>query len=389
LLLVAGVTVLKIVADENIPSVQSLFSPLGEVTLVNGRELGPEQLQQADILLVRSVTRVNKALLADSPVRFVGTATIGTDHLDINYLQSQGIQWANAPGSNANSVVDYVISACCRLEGVLEGLLAGDTVGIIGMGNVGARLYQRLSALGIRCKAFDPLIDQQRYPVLTSLDEVLQAQVICCHAPLSKTGDYPSYHLLNQQRLEMLGEGAMLLNAGRGGVIDNQALLALLADRQDLCVVLDVWENEPRILLDLLKRVDLASPHIAGYSFDGRRNGAQMIFSACCQWLKQPAQLAVEPQDSALSLQITETDNVVAAMKEAVLACYDIGKDDQTFRGALLHSRSSIDADGAVAFDRLRKQYPQRREFSCYQISNVAALHVEVASGLRALGFRL
>ena len=140
---------------------------------------------------------VNDQLLAGTPVRFVATATIGTDHLDIDYLEANQIGWASAPGCNANSVVDYIISVFCRLEGLLELLLADGTVGIVGMGNVGSRLYQRLSDLGIHCTAYDPLIDQKSYPILGDLNTVLAADVICLHAPLTVVGSHPSFHLLD------------------------------------------------------------------------------------------------------------------------------------------------------------------------------------------------
>jgi erythronate-4-phosphate dehydrogenase len=375
---------LNIVADENIPGVNQLFDHLGHVTLVEGRHISPEQVQQADILLVRSVSRVNAELLEGSNVRFVGTATIGTDHLDTGYLDTCGIAWASAAGSNADSVVDYVLSALCRLDGVLESLLAGADVGIIGMGNVGSRLYQRLSTLGISCKGYDPLIDQDSYPILMPLDDVLQCDVICCHAPLTIDGDHPSFHLLNKSRLDSLKSGAVLINAGRGGVVDNCALLEVLDQRQDLCVVLDVWENEPEIMLDLLKRIDLGSPHIAGYSFDGKLAGSKMIYEACCRMLGLPPHLQKPQTNSQLQLSVSEHDDVPAAMKEAVLACYDVARDDQNLRGRLLHGDPS---DKGELFDQLRKQYPVRRDISCYTVNNAGQLSQAVINGLGALGF--
>ena len=231
---------LKIVADENIPSVETIFSALGVVVTVNGRHLNKEQLLDADVLLVRSVTQVNRALLEGTPVRFVATATIGTDHLDKEYLKEKEIAWASAPGCNADSVVDYVISAFCRLEGLLEWLLADGVVGIVGMGNVGSRLYHRLNRLGINVCAYDPLIEQDRYSVLTNLDDVLKSDVICLHAPLSHDGDHPSYHLFDSDRLASLNTGTVLINAGRGAVVDNAALKQLLIERDDVSAVLDV-----------------------------------------------------------------------------------------------------------------------------------------------------
>lgn len=361
-----------------------MFSALGEVRSVNGRTLTREQLLEADVLLVRSVTAVNKALLEGTPVRFVATATIGIDHLDTAYLDANNIAWASAPGSNANSVVDYVISTFCRLDGVLEHVLSHGVVGIIGMGNVGSRLYQRLATLGIECRAYDPLIDQSRYPIMTDLDAVLAADVICMHTPLTTDGPFPSIHLLNQDRLNQLEFGAVIINAGRGGTLDNLALYNFLQKREDLCIVLDVWEAEPTINYELMKRVDIASPHIAGYSIDGKLAGAAMIYQACCQFLGVEVVAAPQPLDD-LAIVVTEKHNVIEAMKEAVLACYDVAADDQRLRGAMLHCAPD---ERGLGFDRLRKNYPQRREFSHCVISNRDQLDKAVLDGLTALGFR-
>ena len=376
---------LTIVADENIPQVKQRFSTLGDVITVNGRNLCPQQLQHADILLVRSVTRVNKSLLAGTPVRFVATATIGIDHLDIDYLEANKIGWASAPGCNANSVVDYIISAICRLDGLLELLLADGTVGIIGMGSVGGRLYQRLSDLEIRCTAYDPLIDQNSYPVLGDLETVLAADVICLHTPLTTTGSHPSLHLLNEDNLARINSGAVIINAGRGAVIDNNALKQTLVERDDICTVLDVWEGEPELDIELLKRVDLATPHIAGYSHDGKLIGLEMIYQACCCFFSlEPESLEVRSADDNLTIVLSEQSDRIAAMREAVLSCYDVAQDDQRFRGSLLRCQQQQRGE---EFDRLRKHYPERRELSRYRIVNVDELDNAVITGLSALGF--
>lgn len=385
---------LTIIADQNIPQVEALFAPLGKVHCVVGRELDQgkhrDLLLQADILLVRSVTRVNRQLLDGTPVKLVATATIGTDHLDISYLESRGIHWTAAPGSNAESVVDYVIGAFNRLPGTMQLLMAGGVVGIVGMGNVGGRLYQRLSALGINCRVYDPLIDQRSCSSLVDLDTVMAADVICLHVPLTREGDYPSYHLLNEERLAGLKPGTVLLNAGRGAVIDNQALKQLLEQRDDLCTVLDVWEHEPDIDIDLLKRVDLATPHIAGYSLDGKLRGAAMIFQRCCELLGldngNDDKLHI-PEPIHITLRHT-TDPLIA-IKSAVRACYDVAEDDQRLRGALLHPGMDANhSERALAFDQLRKNYPVRREFSNCRITNAAEFDRSVIKALGALGFQ-
>jgi len=349
-----------IVADENIPEVGRYFSALGEVRTRPGRSLAASDLGDAEILLVRSVTRVDAALLEGSRVRFVGTATIGTDHLDLEYLQRQGIAWASAPGCNATSVVEYVLSGLCVLDGVLERLLSGGRVGIIGLGNVGMRLMQRLRRLGIEAVAFDPFLAPA--PYLRDLDEVLAADVVCCHTPLTRTGPHPTHHLLNASRLQRLHPGAVLLNAGRGAMIDNRALLALLNERPDLRVVLDVWEGEPDIDLDLLERVAIATPHIAGYSLDGKLAGTRMILDACCSFLNESTpQLEAVAGDAPLMRLPSELTGA-ALLRGAVLAAYDVREDDRRLRSALAAG------GGAQAFDLLRKHYPVRRELAAYRV---------------------
>ncbi|WP_235015459.1 4-phosphoerythronate dehydrogenase [Oceanicoccus sp. KOV_DT_Chl] len=377
---------IRIVADENIPNVIERFSGLGSVKTVNGRALTSDQLQDVDVLLVRSVTPVAASLLAGTGVRFVGTATIGVDHLDTTYLDDHGIHWVSAPGSNADSVADYVISSLCRLDGVIGSLLRGATVGIVGMGNVGSRVYQRLSRLGIKCYGYDPLIEQDRYPVMTDLETVLAADVICLHTPLTTTGDFPSYHLLDKEKLASLQSGTVLINAGRGAVIDNQALKQLLEQRDDLCVVLDVWEPEPDIDIELMKRVDIATPHIAGYSLDGKLAGCEMLYQACCEFLGVLACDSSHDQGQLLSLHLQKTHLLDEGLIEAVLACYDVGLDDQRLRGSILHG---ADSDRGSIFDQLRKHYPVRREISQYQINHTGKLVPALRDALTALGFVL
>jgi erythronate-4-phosphate dehydrogenase len=276
------------------------------------------------------------------------------------------------------------------MEGLLKWLLADGVVGIIGLGNVGSRLYRRLDELGISCLGYDPLIKQGQYPILSDLDSVLAADVICLHAPLTIDGNHPSYHLLNAQRLGSLRSGTVIISAGRGAVVDTAALQAMLGERDDIGTVLDVWENEPNINIELMKRVDFVSPHIAGYSFDGKLTGTEMIYHACCQFLEVEADrigtkvLALTLDHGDLDIVISEKTDVVNAIKEAVLASYDIAEDDQRLRGQMLHCGES---ERGTKFDQLRKNYPVRREFSKFRIANAEELAVPVAAALQTLGF--
>ena len=355
---------MKIVADENIPCVQQAFASLGEVSLLPGRGLQAAQVRDADILLVRSVTRVDAALLEGSSVRFVGSATIGFDHVDRDYLQQQGIGFATAPGSNATSAAEYVVSALMVLSEQQGFELAGKTVGIIGCGNVGSRVRRKLSALGMQCRVNDPPLQTGGgHDDFVSLDEVLQADIVTVHVPLTRDSRHPTFHLVNETFLERLKPGAIFINTSRGAVADNRALAALLASRDDLSVVLDVWEGEPAISASLLQQVDLGTPHIAGYSYDGKLRGTEMIYRAACEYFAQPVcwHAADElPRVASIDLRSRGAGNTLAVATAIVLAAYDVRQDDARLRSTLSLSA----AERASAFDRLRKEYPVRREFT-------------------------
>lgn len=359
---------MKIVADENMPLVKEMFTPFGEVETFSGRELGPEQVKDADVLLVRSVTEVNAKLLDGSAVRFVGSATIGTDHVDQSYLEQQGIQFANAPGCNANAVVQYVLSVLFRLRPDWQ----RQTVGIIGCGNVGGRLFQVLQKLGVDCRCYDPFLSDADNLHLVSFKEVIQSDILCLHTPLTTDGLYPTFHLFDENVLSQLPPNILLINAGRGAVVDSRALLKLMP-QTSWQVALDVWEGEPDILLPLLELVNIGTPHIAGYSYDGKVNGTSMIRDALCSWLGKciPEQLVGE--DALVTLDIS-------TLSEAVLATFDVEEESRRMREMLLANSESV----SKSFDQLRKSCPKRLEFQHYKVSDEINT---LTQGLTALGF--
>ena len=367
---------MKIIADENMPLVRELFDQYGDVTCLPGRSICAEDVRDADVLLVRSITRVDRTLLAGSAVRFVGSATIGVDHIDQDYLAERGVGFSNAPGCNANAVVDYVCAALCALQVDWRALCSGkQTVGIIGCGNVGGRLYRRLKALGITVRCYDPFLAVQQNPDLTGLGRVLECDVISMHTPHTSDGPYPTRHMLSAGQLARLKAGTVLINAGRGPAIDNSALLQRLQQGVDLRVVLDVWEAEPEVPSALLQQVALATPHIAGYSVQGKLNGAVMIRDALLRWLGEPGSTG-------------QTDEIrrslgASGFSEAVLAAYDIREDDRRMRTALAEP---VSPKGEI-FDQLRKTYPHRHEFSRFRVAGVK--DPATARQLEALGFEL
>jgi len=377
---------MKIIADENIPCVREAFASLGEVTLLPGRGMRPEQVRAADLLLVRSVTRVDRELLAGSRVRFVGSATIGFDHVDRDYLQAQGIGFSTAPGSNATSAAEYVVSALMVLAERRGFDPAGKTVGIIGCGNVGSRVRRKLEALGMRCLVNDPPLQAQGgHGDFVDLERVLEADVITVHVPLTRSGPHPTLHLVDAAFLARLGPGAVFINTARGAVTDNAALDSLLAARTDLAVVLDVWEGEPAINAGLLEKVDLGTPHIAGYSLDGKLRGTEMIYRAACAFLDVPVQWsAAAALPPAPALELDGDAALLETVREAVLQCYDVRADDARLR----HTLTLPVTERAACFDRLRKEYPVRREFAEMEL-RAAHLDERLGQVLAGLGFTL
>lgn len=323
---------MRIVADENIAFAAECFGPLGELVLLPGRAISRPDLEQADILLVRSVTPVNRALLEETRVQFVGSCTIGTDHVDTAWLAQHNIAFAHAPGCNARAVVEYVLSALLALR---VDFLDGRRIGIAGCGNVGSRLLRCLQQAGANVCAYDPFLDDASLP-LVDFDSLLQCEVICLHTPLTRSGAYPTLHLFDATVIARLRPGTVLLNAGRGAVIDNAALLQRLLQQHDLQVVLDVWENEPAIDVALLEQIAIGTPHIAGYSAEGKWRGTEMVYEALCRHLGR----------DALPVPVKLAGDIVP---------YDVRLDD-----AALRARFPV--EGAAAFDGLRKHYVPRRE---------------------------
>jgi erythronate-4-phosphate dehydrogenase len=351
-----------IVADENIPLLDAFFAGFGEIRRVPGRSIDRATVDQADVLLVRSVTNVNRALLEGSKVRFVGTCTIGTDHLDLEYFNEAGITWSSAPGCNARGVVDYVLGSLMTLAEI-EGVdLTKRTYGVIGAGEVGGRLINVLKGLGWNVKVCDPPRQAAEGGDYVSLEQIIeQCDVISLHTPLTRSGDGATWHLFDQQRLQQLKPGAWLINAARGPVVENAALREVLLEREDLQAVLDVWEAEPEVDVELAELCVLATPHIAGYSLDGKQRGTAQIYQAYCEFIGQPANIQLSdllpaPWLSEVSLHADSDPAWALAM--LCRGVYDPRRDDADFRRSLVGNV----VEQRAAFDVLRKQYPVRRE---------------------------
>ncbi len=358
---------MKIIADENIPYAKEAFAALGKVTTLAGRQMQNSDLKHCDCLLVRSVTKVNKQLLQNTGIKFVASATIGTDHIDLDYLQQNNIGFANAPGCNAESASEYMINALFELSQKKGFDPFTLTAGIIGNGNVGSRVRQKLEILGIKTLINDPPLQAagDKSADYVSLQTILsECNFITCHVPLTHDGDHPTYHLINKERLNQLNKNTILFNAARGPVVDNSALSELLNERQDMTIFLDTWEGEPRVNQTLLKQVDYATPHIAGYSVEGKLRGTQMILAAASQFFKLNSNWDMQdylPPQKDIQLTEVEQNKI---WTQLFASHYQVHSDHQR----MLKLSTLSQQEMAIEFDLLRKNYPVRYEYNQFNV---------------------
>jgi erythronate-4-phosphate dehydrogenase len=374
---------MNICVDENIPFGSEAFGTFGDVLVVPGREITPEVVADCSMLMVRSVTRVGAELLENSTATFVATATIGIDHIDTEYLKEHTIGFAYAPGSNACSVAEYVVAALCHCAEKKGFDLSEKTLGIIGVGNVGSRVLRRAQALGMTCLCNDP--PKKRLTgssMFLSLQDVLRdSDIITVHVPLQKGGEYPTYHLVNDTFLTSMKKGAIVINTSRGKVLDETALKS----RFDLLggLVLDVWHDEPVVNPDILARADIATPHIAGYSWDGKVNATQMIYDAACayhfispSWNSAPLLEKEHPKP----LDLRSSKQIVY---DAVRGAYPIMRDSDSLKAILKKPEQERES----CFDMLRKKYPKRLEFNHYRVKCKKSISSSTHTLLTDLGF--
>lgn len=376
---------MRFVADENMPLLAEFFGGLGEVIRLPGRAIARADLQAADALLVRSVTRVDRALLDGTAVRFVGTATIGTDHIDREGLAELGIAVVSAPGCNALAVGEYVATVLAILADEQGWQPSQRTLGVVGLGNTGSQVLRLASALGFRVLGCDPFVSLPGIEARPFADLLAEADIVSLHVPLTRSGAHPTHHLLDAERLAALRPDGILINSSRGEVVDNQALEALLSRHPAiLTAVLDVWEGEPALRPGLLELVRFGSPHIAGYSQEGKWRGTEMIYRAFCAAKGiVPAHGLVEllPPSAPRVLTANADASVSRVLREVLQQACPLPRDDAALRASM---RSP---DPAAAFDALRKNYPLRREFTAHAVALPAA-H-PAAAVLAALGFQL
>lgn len=363
---------LRLLIDASVSNAADLFGRHGDVTRMPGREIRTEHLAGVDALVVRSVTPVTEALLRGTSVRFVGSATAGVDHVDLGALERLGIAFASAPGSNADSVADYVVAALLAVAADRDTTLREKTLGVVGCGEVGSRVVRRGAALGMRVVGCDPFLTEPIECPLVSLKEVLaETDILTLHVPLTdpQTSTHPTRGMIGAEAFQAMKRGCWLVNTARGGVVDEGMLIGSLRAEQVSAAVLDVWENEPSPNPELIDLADIATPHIAGYALDAKLRGALMIEAAMRGWLEGDDVPSASPVDPAsilrpgpdvrvprFAFRVPRSDVIqVRVLDVLVKQVYDVRADDARFRAA---SESAQNA----WFSDLRKGYPARRE---------------------------
>ena len=373
---------IKIIADDRIPFLKGVLEPYAHMGYLPGQSITLHDLKDADALLVRTRTKCSEDLLKGSAVKFIGTATIGYDHIDTVYCMNNGIEWINAPGCNSSSVQQYVIAALLKISNDSGFKLQEKTIGIIGVGHVGSKVERFARTIGMNVLLNDPPRESREgKEKFTDLNTLLsQSDIITLHVPLTMSGRYKTYHMIDDQNLEKVRKSAWLINSSRGEVADTSALKKALEKGSIEGTVIDVWENEPHIDPEMLNLAFIATPHIAGYSSDGKANGTAMIVNRISGYFDLPLREFYParipgPDNPVIHIDARERD-FEDILREAVIHTYDISEDDTRFRFS------------PSGFEKQRGNYPARREFPAYSISINGASDDDTRK-LSAMGFKL
>ncbi|MCX6253670.1 MAG: 4-phosphoerythronate dehydrogenase PdxB [Bacteroidia bacterium] len=373
---------MKIIADDKIPFLKGVLEPYAEVVYMPGKLITREILKEADALLTRTRTKCTESLLKGTSIRFIGTATIGFDHIDTKYCEKQKIKWTNAPGCNSSSVQQYIASALLKLALDHQYSLKDKTIGIVGAGNVGAKIEKIARVLGMNVLLNDPprarLEGEKNFVMFGNI--LYNSDIITVHVPLNFVGEDKTYHLFNEKSFKKMKKGAWFFNSSRGEVTETSALKKALGSGKLGGAVIDVWENEPDIDLDLMTKAFIATPHIAGYSTDGKANGTSIVVNSLSKYFDLPLKNWYPenvPQPSAPEISIDgkgKSDEEI--IREAVFQTYNITEDDIKLR----FSPSD--------FEKQRGDYQLRREFASYRIKLKGGTKKSQKT-LEDLGFRV
>lgn len=353
---------IRIVADDKIPFLKGALDSFANVTYMPGKQINRDALINADALLVRTRTRCNAELLEGTPVKFIASATIGFDHIDTVYCREKKIEWTNAAGCNSSSVQQYIASAIMRIASESDSDLREMTLGIIGVGNVGSKVEKLARLMGMNVLLNDPPRERKEGGInFVSLDRILrESDIISLHVPLNMDGEDKTWHMLDNESINKIRDRGWLINSSRGEVIETEALKNAVTNDKLSGVIIDVWEKEPEIDIPLMHMSFLATPHIAGYSSDGKANGTAMAVRALGKWFNFPLDgwfpgNIPQPSDPVLSIEGADKGDL-EIVKKAILHSYNIMEDDVKLRFDPSH------------FEKIREEYPVRREFSAYSV---------------------
>lgn len=372
---------MKVVVDKNIPFIQGLLEKRAEVVYREGREISRSDVLNADALIIRTRTKCNRHLLEGTTVRFIASATIGYDHIDTAFCHANNILWTNAAGCNSSSVQQYIAAALFHLAEELRFELSQKTIGIVGVGNVGSKVGRLCTALGMHVLLNDPPRERREESKdFVSLDTIVEdAEIVTFHVPLNMEGDDRTFHLVDEKLLSKFRKNQILINSSRGEVVDSEALKVSLQGKMLAECVLDVWEREPEIDTQLLGLVEIGTPHIAGYSADGKATGTSMSVQALSRffgldlndWYPEKVPLPASTVLEADCRNVSE-QNVIAGL---IQRTYDILADDARLRMS------------PQTFEKQRGAYPLRREFPTYTVKLLDA-HDGLTSIVQAMGFK-
>jgi erythronate-4-phosphate dehydrogenase len=371
---------IRIVADDKIPFLKGSLDDLADVIYLSGKEINNTILKNADALLTRTRTKCNESLLKGTQVRFIGTATIGYDHIDTEYCNKNKIYWSNAPGCNSSSVQQYIATALLKIAAEFNFNLKDKTLGIIGVGNVGSKVERFAKSIGMNVLLCDPPRERREGSgfFVKLADILMESDIITVHVPLNLAGEEKTYHIFNEESFNKMKQGTWFLNSSRGEVVETASLKKVLKSGKLGGAVLDVWENEPDIDTDLMAEAFIATPHIAGYSADGKANGTAMTVNTLCKyfnlnlkdWYPEDVPPPLYP-DITIYCSGKSDEEII---RDAVFHTYNIASDDQKLR------LSPSD------FEKQRGDYPLRREFNSYQV-NLKKGTIKVREILEKIGF--
>ncbi len=373
---------MKIIIDDKIPYIKGALEPFSEVKYLPGTKTKAAQIKDADALVTRTRTVCNKDTLKGSSVKFIATATIGFDHIDTEYCKEAGIEWTNAPGCNAESVNQYIASALFSYSMKHRFDLAEKTIGIVGVGAVGSRVAKTCEILGMNVLLNDPPRERKEGPEqFVTLDQIKEeADIITFHVPLNMKGDDATFHMVGKKFLKDVKRNPLLINSCRGEVFHSLDIMKAFHSNLISGLIIDCWENEPDVNRDLLKIVDYGTPHIAGYSKDGKANGTKMSVQAISRFFNlgiddwEPSHVEL-PENPLIEIDCTQRRQY-SVLAEAVLSTYDIENDHHDL------------LENPEKFEKLRGDYPVRREFNSYTIHAKNA-EDNTLSKLKNLGFKI